>query len=102
MFGGKECFHSPYVVTSKKCKKEDVIYSFDAGMLPLELNVIRLRRGDTLSLIKREDIRNCEDVPCYSYGPLRKTMRNWRQFLPLSFNSLKRDIKSYVKSKFSK
>lgn len=101
-FGSKEYFHSPYVVTSRKCKKEDILFSFDAGMLPLELNVIGLRKGKVLSLIKSDSIRNCEDIPYYSYGPIRKTIRNWRQLLPLGFNYLKRDVKSFVKSKFSK
>lgn len=101
-FGRKEYFHCPYVVTSRKCKKEDIIFSFDAGMLPIELNVIGLRKGKTLSLIKSDNIRNCKDVPYFSYGPIRKTIRNWRQLLPLGFISLKRDIKSYMKSKFSK
>lgn len=102
MFGGKEFFHSPYVVTSRKCKKEDIILSFDAGMLPLELNVLGLRWGKTLSLIKSDSVKNCDGVPYFSYGPIRKSVRNWRQFLPLSFKSLNYDIKSFVKSKVSK
>lgn len=97
LFGHKECFLSPFVITSKRCKKDSIIYSFDAGMLPLELNIFNLRKGNVFFLVKVEDIVQKAEIPCVSYAPIRKTIRNWRQLLPLGFRSLINDIKTSFK-----
>lgn len=100
LFGNKEFFHSPFVITSRTCNKKDIIISYDAGMLPLELNVLYCKKGDIFHLIKSNTIDIKEAVPYYSYAPIRKTIRNWRQFLPLGFNSFFYEIKTLIKQRF--
>lgn len=102
LFGHKERFHSPYVITSRKCKKESVIHSFDAGMLPLELNILYLKRGDVFSLVKVEDLDSNATIPYKSYAPLRKTIRNWKQLLPLGYKSLIADFKTSFNYRFKR
>lgn len=96
LFGHKEFFHSPYVVTSRKCDKNKIVGSFDAGMLPLELNILKEQHGAVFSLVRREDLSIDSKVPSESYSPIRKTIRNWRQFIPLGIKDFYEEIKQSI------
>lgn len=52
LFGFKEHFEKEYVITSRPCKKEDIVYSFDHAMIPFELNIITDRPGKFFHLVK--------------------------------------------------
>ena len=96
LFGHKEFFHSPYVVTSRKCDKNKVVGSLDAGMLPLELNILKEKHGNIFSLVRREDFDVDSKVPTKSYSPIRKTIRNWRQFIPLGLKHFYEEKKQSI------
>jgi hypothetical protein len=102
LFGHKEVFHSPFVITSRKCKKEDIIYSFDAGMLPLELNILKCKKGEIFNLVKADVVDCASIVPFDSFLPIRKTMRNWKQLFPLAYESLVKDVKTSFNYKLNK
>ena len=71
---------APYVVTSRRVAEEKVIASFEAGMLPLELNILENRPGDMFRLIHRDDFDPCSSVDPFKIQNLRRVME-WRALL---------------------
>lgn len=96
LFGHKEFFSSQFAITSRKCKNDDIIYSFDAGMLPIELNILYGKPGDFFFLVETKNIKLSSKVPSESYAPIRKTIRNWHQFIPLGIKNYIQDISSRI------
>ncbi|MDY5657202.1 MAG: glycosyltransferase [Prevotella sp.] len=72
LFGHKCQVDSPYIITSKDCSKAKVIKSFDAGMLPLEENILTGKEGQILHLISKNDFQYTSIIPPSSYFAIRK------------------------------
>ncbi|MFU8844808.1 MAG: glycosyltransferase family A protein [Bacteroidales bacterium] len=54
LYGRKESFTKPYVLTSRPVK--NYIYQYEKSMKPHEMNVVMDIRGQDISLAKREDV----------------------------------------------
>ena len=85
-----------YVITSRKCNEADVIHSFDAGMIPLECNILTGKQGSIFHLIPREAFIPKNQVPLIPAVLIRKSIV-WKQYLPLYFNRLIDAIKRHSK-----
>ncbi len=95
LLGHKEQIRDPFVVTSKKCKKSDPLFSFDCGMLPLECNILMGKPGDVFHLIPSQSFNPKSSVPLLSNVKMRKII-SWKQYLPLYFNRLFDAIKRHT------
>lgn len=102
LFGHKEIAKEPYIITVKSCNRNIIIASFDAGMLPVEQNILRHKVGDVFHLIKGTDYENASLIPYFSYRPIRRRIQNWKQLLPLGAESFIMDIKTSLKYHFSR
>ena len=96
LYGHKEQIQENYVITSRKCNEADVIHSFDAGMIPLECNILTGKQGSIFHLIPREAFIPKNQVPLIPAVRIRKSIV-WKQYLPLYFNRLIDAIKRHSK-----
>ena len=95
LFGHKEQIKEDYVITSRECKKNDVICSFGAGMLPLECNVLTQKAGNVFHLIPTEAFVSKNSVNLFSSIQIRKGVI-WKQYPRLYLNRLFDAIKRHI------
>ena len=95
LFGHKEQVQEDYVITSRDCNRKDVIYSFDAGMIPLECNILTGKQGNVLHLIHRNAFLPQKKVQLISSVQIRQSIV-WKQYLPFYFNRLFDAIKRHI------
>lgn len=96
LYGHKEQIQEEYVITSRKCKEADVIQSFDAGMIPLECNILTGKQGKVFHLIPQKSFVSKNEVPLIPSVRIRKSIV-WKQYLALYFNRLFDAIKRHSK-----
>ena len=94
LYGHKEQVFEDFVVTSKKCRKSDVIFDFDSGMLPLECNILSVRSGSTFHLIERKHFNSKEKTPLIPSIKIRQSIV-WKSYLHLYFNRMFDAIKRH-------
>lgn len=97
LFGHKEKPIMPYVVTSRECPNTIVIESFDAGMLPMEQNILTKKNGRIFHLICSKDYHRTKPVPVSSFLPIRKRTVSAKQSIPVGFYQLIKRVKQKLK-----
>ena len=95
LYGHKEQIQEDYVITSRKCNEADVICSYDAGMIPLECNILTGKQGTVFHLIPRKAFAPGNEIPLIPAVRIRKSII-WKQYLPLYFNRLIDAIKRHI------
>lgn len=90
LYGHKEQCVCPYIITSKKCIDKDIIYSYDASVIPLEYNIIMNKQGSTFHLISKDAFQHELRVPIESYLAIRRRLVNYRCVLKLAIDSIKK------------
>lgn len=96
LLGHKEQIKEDYVITSRKCNKEDVIESFDAGMIPLECNILTGKKGNVFHLIPRKAFNRSNGIQLIPSVRIRRSIE-WKQYLPLYLNRLLDAVKRHLK-----
>lgn len=84
LFGVKPRFEKDYVITSRPCHQ--IVYSFAADMIPLELNILQQRNGSFFFLVRSTDIKDMKMMP-KSYLVL-KSPTIWKEDLRIGFRKL--------------
>lgn len=95
LFGHKEQIKEDYVITSRDCNNNDIIHSFDAGMIPLECNILTSKQGDVFHLIPRKAFHPQNKVQLIPSVRIRKSIV-WKQYLPFYFNRLFDAIRRHI------
>lgn len=95
LFGHKEQIKEDYVITSRDCNNNDIIHSFDAGMIPLECNILTGKQGDVFHLIPRKAFHPQNKVQLIPSVRIRKSIV-WKQYLPFYFNRLFDAIRRHI------
>lgn len=80
LFGSRMEAEAPYVVTSRRTAPGQTIASFEASMLPLELNILENRPGDMFRLIRTEDFDPAAQIEPVKIQNLRRVL-GWRAML---------------------
>lgn len=80
LFGSRMEVEAPYVVTSRNVSDTKTIASFDADMLPLELNILENRPGNVFRLIRREDFNPASGIEPRRLPHFRRVLE-WRAML---------------------
>ena len=93
LFGHKENPQKPYIITSRKCSNLPIINSFDAGMIPMEQNIITHKSGVVFHLIQSKYYSETKRIPASSYLPIRKRTTTVKQSLPVSIYQLIKGMK---------